>query len=99
MPNIPVPPMAPPVVQNYAHTKLYRETKKVFKNRQIPRELFKQTIMHIKAADAHPLVNVNWNASNIRAAFSWHDSPQGGDFWMELERMIHTFPPKKQVDW
>lgn len=84
-------PNEAPIPQNYAHTKLYRELKTVFRNKGIPRNLFVATIQQIK----HVGNGVNWNARDVGGAFEWATSPQGHDFWAELHSLIVTFPMRK----
>ena len=76
--------------QNIAHTKLYRELKREFTKRQIPRHLFKETIHQVKLASKH--TQVNWDASTLGGAFGWVESPQGHAYWGQLEHLIRVFP-------
>ena len=80
--------------QNVAHSKLYRELKRRFKNRQIPAMLFKETIRQVMYASK--FIDVDFDAPELSLAFTWNDSPQGREFWNELNSLILRFPAPRQ---
>jgi hypothetical protein len=77
--------------QNFSHTKLYRSLKQTFQKKKIPLFLFRNLIQDLRFNYGL----VDWDASDIGAAFSWEASIQGHLFWAELYHLIQVFPIKR----
>lgn len=84
-------------IQNFAHTKLYRELKLKFKQKRIPRELFKNTIFQLKLAHKNNPNLIDWNNKRLSGCMHWATSIQGHDFWSDLDRAIETFPAPREM--